>query len=161
MLWRRAEGGYATAQNGRAGYVTPAAYEAMRRSVSAIADSRTLVFGIADVKRDESPMVSRAQLEEAAALGRKLARLRLARRMRQADAAARAGMSRSTASLIESGDIRRTLAQLLRYLEAVAPGLTLEALIKEEDPALLVLKSREARQRVRPLSDKELKELDF
>lgn len=102
-----------------------------------------------------------AQIAEAKSVGEKLARLRMARRMRQADAAARAGVSRSTAALIEKGDPGRTLSQVLRYLGAVAPGLTLLALLQEEDPSLRALAAREATKRARPLSPSELKELDF
>lgn len=113
------------------------------------------------MKRDESPLVPAARIAEAKALGEKLARLRTARRIRQADAALRAGVSRSTAVLIEKGDLGRTQAQILRYLEAVAPGLTLLALLQESDPSLKALQVREATRRVRLLSKDELKELDF
>ena len=116
---------------------------------------------IADIKRDETPLMTPALQAEAVAIGRKLARLRVARRVRQADAAARAGLSRSTASLVEKGDTGRTLAQVLRYLDAVAPGLTLLALLQEEDPSLRALQAREATQRARPLGQAELKDLDF
>ena len=100
-------------------------------------------------------------MQEARALGEKLARLRMARRLRQADAAVRAGLARSTASLIEKGDLSRTQAQILRYLEAIAPGVTLLALLQETDPSLLALSARELTQRVRPLSKDELQKLDF
>lgn len=113
------------------------------------------------MKRDETSLMTPARLEEARQLGAKLTRLRHARRVRQADAALRAGISRSTAVLLEKGDIGRTQAQILRYLEAIAPGVTLLALLQESDPALLALASREATQRVRGLSDAELKQLDF
>ena len=116
---------------------------------------------IADIKRDETPLMTPAQAAEAKSIGEKLARLRVARRIRQADAAARAGLSRSTAALIEKGDPGRTLAQVLRYLGAVAPTLTLLALLQEEDPSLRALAARETTQRARPLSPAELKELDF
>jgi transcriptional regulator with XRE-family HTH domain len=113
------------------------------------------------MKRDESPLLSPVRMQEARALGEKLARLRMARRLRQADAAARAGLARSTASLIEKGDLSRTQAQILRYLEAIAPGVTLLALLQETDPSLLALSARELTQRVRPLSKDELQKLDF
>ncbi|MFN5880149.1 MAG: XRE family transcriptional regulator, partial [Burkholderiales bacterium] len=90
-----------------------------------------------------------------------LARLRMARRIRQADAATRAGLSRSTAVLLEKGDLGRTQAQILRYLEAIAPGVSLLSLLKEDDPALQALAAREATQRVRTLSKSELQRLDF
>jgi transcriptional regulator with XRE-family HTH domain len=113
------------------------------------------------MKRDESPLLSPARIEEARDLGEKLARLRMARRLRQADAAARAGLARSTAALIEKGDLSRTQAQILRYLEAIAPGVTLLALLQETDPSLQALSARELTRRVRPLSKDELQKLDF
>lgn len=116
---------------------------------------------IADMKRDETPLLTPARVLEARELGNKLARLRMARRLRQADAAARAGLARSTAALIEKGDLSRTQAQILRYLEAIAPGLTLLGLLQETDPSLKALSAKELTQRVRPLSKVELDKLDF
>jgi transcriptional regulator with XRE-family HTH domain len=113
------------------------------------------------MKREEAPLLTPSRLQEARELGTRLARLRMARRMRQADAAARAGLSRSTAVLIEKGDIRRTQAQILRYLDAVAPGVTLLALLQEADPSLKALSERELTRRVRPLGRDELDKLDF
>lgn len=95
------------------------------------------------------------------ALGELLARLRVARRVRQADAAARAGIARSTASRIERGDPAVAIGQALRYLDAIAPGKTLVQLLGEEDPAVAALDVAEKRHRARPLSKKELQELDF
>jgi len=100
-------------------------------------------------------------VQEAQELGEKLARLRMARRLRQADAAARAGLARSTAALIEKGDLSRTQSQILRYLEAIAPGVTLLALLQETDPSLKALAARELTRRVRPLSKGALDKLDF
>ena len=94
-------------------------------------------------------------------IGNTLARLRLARRVRQADAAARAGIARSTASRIEKGDPAVAVGQVLRYLDAIAPGKTLVQLLGEEDPAVTALAVAEKRRRARPLSEAELKELDF
>jgi transcriptional regulator with XRE-family HTH domain len=113
------------------------------------------------MKYKEEPLLTPQHLAEAVALGAKLARLRHARKVRQSDAAARAGLARSTAVLIEKGDPGRTIAQILRYLEALAPGLPLLALLQESDPSLKALEQREATQRVRPMSVTELKELDF
>lgn len=113
------------------------------------------------MKRDETPLLTPARIQEAHELGEKLARLRVARRLRQADAAARAGLARSTAALIEKGDLSRTQAQILRYLEAIAPGLTLLGLLQEIDPSLKALRAKEITKRVRPLSKSELDELDF
>ncbi|MES2534245.1 MAG: helix-turn-helix transcriptional regulator [Pseudomonadota bacterium] len=113
------------------------------------------------MKYDEIPLMSSDRLSEAQELGTKLARLRVARKMRQIDAAARAGLARSTVALIEKGDPGRTLAQILRYLNAIAPNLSLLALLQESDPSLKALSHAEATQRVRPLSSAELKKLDF
>lgn len=129
--------------------------------MSAIVGIMNLLTRIAYMKRDETPLMTLAQRAEAKSIGEKIARLRVARRIRQADAAARAGLSRSTAALIERGDPGRTLAQVLRYLGAVAPGLTLLALLQEEDPSLRALAAREATKRVRALSPSELEDLDF
>lgn len=116
---------------------------------------------IATMKRNEQPLMTPERLDEARQLGEKLARLRMARRIRQADAATRAGLSRSTAVLLEKGDLSRTQAQILRYLEAIAPGVSLLSLLKEDDPSLQALAARETTQRVRALSKTELERLDF
>lgn len=113
------------------------------------------------MKRNETPLLTPVRLQESRALGEKLARLRMARQWRQADAAARAGLSRSTAILIEQGDPGRTLAQILRYLEAIAPGLPLLNMLQETDPSLTALAARERTQRVRGLSQAERNKLDF
>lgn len=113
------------------------------------------------MKRNEESLMSPERLQEARQLGEKLARLRMARRIRQADAAARAGLSRSTAVLLEKGDISRTQAQILRYLEAIAPGVSLLSLLKEDDPSLVALAEREGTRRVRELGKAELQRLDF
>ena len=114
-----------------------------------------------DMKYDEHPLLTSSQLSQAKELGKKLARLRIARNVRQVDAAARAGLSRSTAALIESGDPGRTVAQLMRYLGAIAPGMTLLVLMQESDPALMALAHQEERKRTRLPSEKALNELDF
>lgn len=129
--------------------------------MTAIAATNAVTTGITDMKRDERPLTSERGLQEARDLGHKLMRLRHARKMRQEDAAIRAGVSRSTAVLIEKGDIGRTLAQVLRYLDAVAPGVSLLSLLQADDPSLETLASREATRRVRKLSDAEVKKLDF
>ncbi len=58
---------------------------------------------------------------------------------------------------LEKGDPGLALGQVLRYLEAIAPGSTLLALLSEQDPALLALAAREKTQRVRDMSAAELK----
>ncbi|MDD5029299.1 MAG: XRE family transcriptional regulator [Rhodoferax sp.] len=113
------------------------------------------------MKYKEAALLTRQHLAQAEGIGIKLARLRHARKVRQADAAARAGLARSTAVLIEKGDPSRTLGQIFRYLEAVAPGLSLSALLQESDPSLATLALAEATQRVRPMSAAELQTLDF
>lgn len=113
------------------------------------------------MKRNENPLMNPERVAEAKSLGEKLARLRMARNLRQVDAAARAGIARSTAILIEKGDLSRTTAQILRYLDAIAPGVSLLSLLQETDPSLQALAAREATRRVRPLSRSELDELDF
>ncbi len=113
------------------------------------------------MKYKEELLLTAQHLAEAQVLGAKLVRLRHARKLRQADAAARAGLARSTAVLIEKGDPSRTLGQIFRYLEAIAPGLSLTALLQESDPSLTTLAQAEATQRVRPMSASELRSLDF
>ncbi|KJS73919.1 MAG: XRE family transcriptional regulator [Comamonadaceae bacterium BICA1-1] len=106
-------------------------------------------------------MLSPQQQEACARLGLLLARLRLARKVKQTDAALRAGLSRNTVYRLEKGDPGLALGQVLRYLEAIAPGCTLLDLLSEQDPALLTLAEREKTQRVRDLTAAERKELDF
>jgi transcriptional regulator with XRE-family HTH domain len=113
------------------------------------------------MKKDESLLLSEDELAQTRLLGERLARLRLARRVRQADAAVRAGMSRPTARKVEQGDPGRTLGQLLRYLGAIAPGMSLQQLIEGKDPSLIALEASEKRRRVRELSDEARKKLEF
>ena len=129
--------------------------------MSVISDYKQIKNVITDMKHDEVPLMTARRLTEAKELGAKLARLRVARKIRQADAAARAGLARSTAALIEKGDPGRTQAQILRYLDAIAPTLSLLALLQESDPSLQALIRAEATRRVRPLSSAGLNELDF
>ena len=88
----------------------------------AIAVTKSLQIGITAMKHSEAPLMKATLLEQSRTLGARLARLRVARRLRQSDVAVRAGVSRSTAVLIEKGDPGRTLGQVLRYLDAIAPG---------------------------------------
>lgn len=113
------------------------------------------------MKRQQAPALSAELAQQLIALGQRLARLRIARRMRQEDAAARAGISRSTAALIEKGSARLAIGQIIRYLDAIAPGKTLTRLLTEEDPAVTALSASERRRRARTLSEAELKELEF
>lgn len=94
-------------------------------------------------------------------IGQLAARLRIARHIKQADAALRAGLSRNTAYRLEKGDPGLALGQVLRYLDAIAPGSTLADLLAEVDPALVQLQERERSKRVRDLGASELAELNF
>lgn len=100
-------------------------------------------------------------LAQSAQLGERLARLRIARNLKQTEVALRAGLSRNTAYRLEKGDPGVALGQVLRYLDAMAPGSTLQDLLNQSDPALAALQARERTQRVRDLSAKELDELNF
>ena len=121
----------------------------------------TIILALSNMKVAQSTMLSPGQLDECARLGQQLARLRIARKVKQTDAALRSGLSRNTVYRLEKGDPGLALGQVLRYLEAIAPGSTLLALLSEQDPALLALAAREKTQRVRDMSAAELKELDF
>jgi transcriptional regulator with XRE-family HTH domain len=98
---------------------------------------------------------------EARALGEALSRLRLARGVKQDTAALRAGISRNTAYRLEKGDPGIAVGQVLRYLDAIAPGKSLLDLLSWNDPALSALEARERKRRARDLSQRELDELDF
>ena len=113
------------------------------------------------MKIDQSTVVSTEQQQECARLGLLLAQLRLARKVKQADAALRAGLSRNTAYRLEKGDPGIALGQVLRYLAAISPGSSLLDLLTEKDPALLALSAREKPRRVRDLTAAELEELNF
>jgi transcriptional regulator with XRE-family HTH domain len=113
------------------------------------------------MKVTQSAMISPHQREECARLGALLARLRIARKVKQTDAALRAGLSRNTVYRLEKGDPGLALGQVLRYLEAIAPGRTLLDLLAENDPALLTLEAREKTRRVRDMTAAELEELRF
>ena len=113
------------------------------------------------MKVTQSTMLSPHQLEQCARLGALLARLRIARRVKQTDAALRSGLSRNTVYRLEKGEPGLALGQVLRYLEAIAPGSTLLDLLSEKDPALLALSAREKTMRVRDMTTAELEELDF
>lgn len=94
-------------------------------------------------------------------IGSCFARLRVARGIKQDVAAVRAGLSRNTAYRLESGDPGVAVGHLLRYLEAIAPGMTLQDLLLQTDPSLLVLTIREKTHRVRDMSSIKVSELDF
>lgn len=96
--------------------------------------------------------VSSRLLEQTQNLGELLARLRVARGIKQTEAAIRAGISRNTAYRLEKGDPGLAFGQILRYLDAIVPGATLGTLFEQKDPALFALAARERRTRVRDMS---------
>lgn len=98
---------------------------------------------------------------EAEKIGAQLARLRVARHISQTEAALRAGISRNTAYRLEKGDPGTAIGQLLRYLDAIAPGKSLQSFFSENDPSIVALAERERKKRVRSLSKKELENLNF
>lgn len=122
---------------------------------------KSIILVFTRMKINQASVLSPHQIDECRHLGELLARLRLARKMKQADAALRAGLSRNTAYRIEHGDPGLAIGQVLRYLDAISPGSTLLDLLSERDPALRALGEREKSKRVRELSAAELKELDF
>jgi transcriptional regulator with XRE-family HTH domain len=124
--------------------------------------SFSIVTGdLTNMKVRQSAVLSTHLAQEVAHLGQLLARLRHARKVKQADAALRAGLSRNTAYRIEKGDAGVAIGQVLRYLDAIAPGTTLVGLLNESDPALSALQARESTKRVRDLSAAELDALNF
>jgi transcriptional regulator with XRE-family HTH domain len=120
-----------------------------------------LMDDLTNMKVDQSVMLSPQLAQEMANLGHLLARLRQARKVKQADAALRAGFSRNTAYRLEKGDPGLAIGQVLRYLDAIAPGATLADLLTRADPALTALQARESTKRVRDLTAAELAELNF
>lgn len=113
------------------------------------------------MKITQSAILNPSLAFEAKKLGAALARLRLARGMKQDQTALRAGLSRNTAYRLEKGDPGIAIGQILRYLDAIVPGKTLLQLLSETDPALAALSAKEQRRRARGLSKRELDELDF
>ena len=122
---------------------------------------RWINLDFSNMKINQSAVLSPAQLDECARIGQLLARLRLARKVKQSDAAVRAGLSRNTVYRLEKGDPGLALGQVLRYLAAIAPGSTVLNLLSEKDPALAALDAREKTSRVRDLTAAERQELDF
>jgi transcriptional regulator with XRE-family HTH domain len=126
-----------------------------------ISSIEPLALDLTSMKVHQAAALSPALLVQSADLGARLARLRTARQLKQADAALRAGLSRNTAYRIERGDPGLAIGQVLRYLDAIAPGSTLLDLLSESDPALTAQAARERARRVRDLGAQELGELDF
>ena len=113
------------------------------------------------MKYNESSVLPTSLSQQAVTLGERLSRLRKARKLRQSDAATRAGMSRVTAGRVERGDPRQSLGQILRYLDAIAPGTDLLSLLQGKDPSLIALEANEATKRVRVMTPVQMTELDF
>ena len=87
------------------------------------------------MKVAQSTMMSPELAKDAENLGMLLARLRHARGVKQHEAALRAGISRNSAYRMERGDPGLAIGQILRYLEAIAPGGTLLELLSQTDPS--------------------------
>jgi transcriptional regulator with XRE-family HTH domain len=113
------------------------------------------------MKVTQSAVLSPELALQSRKLGKALARLRLARNLKQDSTALRAGLSRNTAYRLEKGDPGVAVGQVLRYLEAIVPGKTLFELLAETDPALIALSTKERRHRARELTQQELNEIDF
>jgi transcriptional regulator with XRE-family HTH domain len=113
------------------------------------------------MKKRESLLITETEAAQLRLLGERINRLRIARRMTQLEASLRAGVSRPTARKIERGDPGRTLGQVMRYLGAIAPGVTLLAMIEGRDPAILALEAQERRVRSRRLTEAEMAKVDF
>lgn len=106
-------------------------------------------------------ILSESMRTQAEQLGSALARLRVARGMTQREAALRSGISRNSAYRLEQGDPGVSFGQILRYLDAIAPGMTLLTLLQQQDPSLHTLAAHERRQRARTLTAAERLQLDF
>jgi transcriptional regulator with XRE-family HTH domain len=126
-----------------------------------ISSIEAIELDLTSMKVRQATTLPPALLAQSAELGDRLARLRTARQLKQADAALRAGLSRNTAYRIEHGDPGLAIGLVLRYLDAIAPGSTLLDLLSESDPALTAQAARERAKRVRDLGAQELGELDF
>jgi DNA-binding XRE family transcriptional regulator len=113
------------------------------------------------MKVTQSVVLNPSLAAEAKKLGMAVARLRIARGMKQDEAALRAGLSRNTAYRLEKGEPGIAIGQVLRYLDAIVPGKTLLQLLSETDPALAALSAQEQRRRTRDLSKRQLDEIDF
>lgn len=116
---------------------------------------------LTNMKVTQASALAPALLQQTRHLGELLARLRVARGIKQTDAALRAGLSRNTVYRLERGDPGLAIGQVLRYLDAIAPGTSLDALYSEKDPALAALAARERKLRVREMSAAERDELNF
>jgi transcriptional regulator with XRE-family HTH domain len=119
------------------------------------------MIDLKDMKKPQKTILTDPLRSDLAKLGERIKRLRLARRIVQQEAAVRAGIARSTASRIESGDPSVAIGQVLRYVDAIAPGKSLDRIYLEDDPAEALLRHDERRIRARSLTEARKKELDF
>ncbi len=110
---------------------------------------------------DQSAALPSPLTAQVTGIAEALVQLRHAHRVKQSEAALRAGISRATAQRLERGDPGVAMGVVLRYLDAIAPGTTLLKLLSASDPALVALEHRLRAQRVRGLTPAELKALDF
>ena len=110
------------------------------------------------MKVSQSEIVNEMQAAHSKHIGACFARLRIARGVKQDVAAVRAGLSRNTAYRLESGDPGVAVGHLLRYLDVIAPGMTLRELLSQTDPSLSALDIRERTRRVRGVGSKEASE---
>lgn len=113
------------------------------------------------MKKPQNTLLDQPGITALGDLGQRIQRLRLARRIPQAEASVRAGIARSTASRIENGDPAVAIGQVVRYLQAIAPEKSLETLFTQNDLPETLLAASERRQRARPLSKAALEALDF
>ncbi|MCW2106473.1 UNVERIFIED_ORG: transcriptional regulator with XRE-family HTH domain [Rahnella aquatilis] len=113
------------------------------------------------MKRSQSLLVSENLLQQLREMGRLLAESRIARKMTQSEAAVRANLGRNTVSRIENGNTSVAIGQILRYLDAIRPGVTLADLLSGEDNVVHSMNEKIRPQRARALSERELKDYDF
>lgn len=114
------------------------------------------------MKMTQNMTLTDRQLAALLKLGTKIAKLRIARNVTQLEAALRANISRSTASNIEKGSPSVAVGQIARYLDAIAPGKTLEGLFLEPDAPSVLLDASTTRRRASPKSkDDEPQEFKF
>ena len=132
-----------------------------RSNMLDISSIKLAMSGLTNMKIVQASILAPPLLKQSKRLGELLARLRVARGIKQTDAALRAGLSRNTVYRLEHGDPGLAIGQVLRYLDAIAPGTSLEILYSEKDPALAVLAARERKSRVREMSAIEREELNF
>lgn len=113
------------------------------------------------MKINQRAILSDSLTAQIRTLGALVARLRIARGLKQDEVALRAGISRNTAYRLEKGDPGLAIGQIVRYVDAIAPGKTLSELLNESDPALAALRAKEQRRRASGMSKEQLEELDF